>query len=115
MNSYIGSTLPGQIRYDLALPDDAPEIELHDDADALMKADDSEYVSFYAWADEFAVDAMNRVEENDDEHQKLQMILALLRGDTELAAKMAERYRQPLLDSAYEAAGKAYDRMECAA
>ena len=61
--------------------------------DQLMSADDASGLDFVT----FAEMASEKVLFTDhDDYQAVQIILAVLRGDDELALKMAERFRDPL-------------------
>lgn len=61
--------------------------------DQLMSADDASGLDFVT----FAGMASEKVLFTDhDDYQSVQIILAVLRGDDELALKMAERFRDPL-------------------
>jgi hypothetical protein len=86
-----------QARSTLADPND---MDTSADVSMLMNAEDSLNVSFFDWAESEAIEAEIEVESEDDEAAKLQMILALLRGNTKLAMRLAERYRAPLEESA---------------
>jgi len=57
--------------------------------DQLMQADDASGLDFF----EFAEQASEEILYSDaDEYESVQIILALIRGDAELATKMARRY-----------------------
>jgi hypothetical protein len=61
--------------------------------DQLMNADDASGLSFF----KFAERAYEEILYTDtDDYEPFQIVLALLRRDTELALKMAERYEEPL-------------------
>ena len=61
--------------------------------DQLMSADDASGLDFCKFAEE----ASARILYSDtDACESVQIILAVLRGDDELALKMAERFREPL-------------------
>jgi hypothetical protein len=61
--------------------------------DQLMNADDASGLSFF----KFAERAYEEILYTDtDDYEPFQIILALIRGDTELALKMAARYEEPL-------------------
>lgn len=61
--------------------------------DQLMNADDASGLDFVT----FAEMASEKILFTDhDDYQAVQIILAVLRGDDELALKMAERFRDPL-------------------
>jgi hypothetical protein len=67
--------------------------------DQLMSADDASGLDFVA----FAEMASEKILFTDhDDYQSVQIILAVLRGDDELALKMAERFREPLRNLARE-------------
>jgi hypothetical protein len=83
---------------------DPNDMDTKPDVSMLMNAEDGLYVDFFDWATDSssagAPQAECLVESTDDDCDKLQMILALLRGNTKLAVKLAERYRKPLEESA---------------
>ncbi len=61
--------------------------------DQLMSADDVGGLDFF----KFAERAYEEILYTDtDDYESFQIILALIRGDTELALKMAARYEEPL-------------------
>jgi len=67
--------------------------------DQLMQADDAPGLDFCKFAEE----ASTRILYTDtDACESVQIILAVLRGDNELALKMAERFRGPLRNLARE-------------
>ena len=61
--------------------------------DQLMNADDASGLSFFKFAEQASEEILYT---DTDDYESVQIILALLRGDTELALKMAERYEDPL-------------------
>ncbi len=61
--------------------------------DQLMNADDAIGFDFLFFAERASEEVLYM---DGDECESVQIILALLRGDAELALKMAERYRGPL-------------------
>jgi hypothetical protein len=67
--------------------------------DQLMQADNASGLDFVTFA-EMASDKI--LFTDHDDYQAVQIILAVLRGDDELALKMAERFREPLRNLARE-------------
>ena len=61
--------------------------------DQLMNADDASGLNFFKFAEQASEEILYT---DTDDYESVQIILALLRGDTELALKMAERYEEPL-------------------
>jgi hypothetical protein len=61
--------------------------------DQLMSADDASGLSFFKFAEQASEEILYT---DTDDYESVQIILALLRGDAELALKMAERYEVPL-------------------
>ena len=61
--------------------------------DQLMSADDASGLSFFKFAERASEEILYT---DHDDYQAVQIILALIRNDTELALKMAERFRDPL-------------------
>jgi hypothetical protein len=61
--------------------------------DQLMNADDASGLDFFWFAERASEEVLYM---DGDECESVQIILALIRRDTELALKMAERYRGPL-------------------
>jgi hypothetical protein len=67
--------------------------EPQDLIDQLMNADDASGLSFFKFAEQASEEVLYT---DTDDYESVQIILALLRGDTELALKMASRYEVPL-------------------
>jgi hypothetical protein len=61
--------------------------------DQLMNADDASGLSFFKFAERASEEILYT---DTDDYESVQIILALIRGDTELALKMAARYEEPL-------------------
>ncbi len=61
--------------------------------DQLMNADDASGLSFFKFAEQASEEILYT---DTDDFESVQIVLALLRRDTELALKMAERYEEPL-------------------
>ena len=61
--------------------------------DQLMSADDASGLSFFKFAEQASEEILYT---DTDDYQAVQIVLALIRGDAELALKMAERYEVPL-------------------
>ena len=61
--------------------------------DQLMNADDASGLNFFKFAEQASEEILYT---DTDDYESVQIILALLRGDTELALKIAERYEEPL-------------------
>jgi hypothetical protein len=61
--------------------------------DQLMSADDASGLSFFYFAELASEEILYA---DTDDYESFQIILALIRGDTELALKMAARYEEPL-------------------
>ena len=61
--------------------------------DQLMSADDASGLSFFKFAERASEEILYT---DTDDYESVQIILALIRGDTELALKMAARYEEPL-------------------
>jgi hypothetical protein len=61
--------------------------------DQLMNADDASGLSFFHFAELASEEILYT---DTDDYESVQIILALIRGDTELALKMAARYEEPL-------------------
>lgn len=93
-----------QRRHDFASPpDDAGAADyLAGQVALLMNAEDADMVPFFGTGapfhdpgfDEVGTDAI--AEADDHESPLLQLVLAALRGDQELASRLAERFREPL-------------------
>ena len=67
--------------------------QLQDLIDQLMSADDASGLSFFEFAEQASEEVLYA---DTGDYESVQIILALLRGDTELALKMASRYEVPL-------------------
>lgn len=65
--------------------------------DQLMSAEDSSGLDFFRFAERASEEILYT---DNDDYAAVQIILALIRGDTELALKMAERYEWPLRELA---------------
>jgi len=65
--------------------------------DELMNANDSSGLDFFSFAERASEEILYT---DGDDYASVQIILAVLRGDDELALKMAERYRVPLRELA---------------
>jgi hypothetical protein len=65
--------------------------------DELMSANNSSGLDFFKFAERAATEILYT---ETDDCESVQIILAVLRGDDELALKMAERFRGPLRDLA---------------
>lgn len=61
--------------------------------DQLMNADDASGLSFFKFAERASEEILYT---DSDDYESVQIILALIRGDSELALKMAARYEEPL-------------------
>ena len=61
--------------------------------DQLMNADDASGLGFFYFAELASEEILYT---DTDDYESVQIILALIRGDTELALKMAARYEGPL-------------------
>jgi hypothetical protein len=61
--------------------------------DQLMNADDASGLSFFKFAERASEEILYT---DSEDFESVQIVLALLRRDTELALKMAERYEEPL-------------------
>jgi hypothetical protein len=61
--------------------------------DQLMQAEDAPGLDFCKFAERASEEILYM---DSDDYQSVQIILAVLRGDDELALKMAERFREPL-------------------
>jgi hypothetical protein len=61
--------------------------------DQLMSADDASGLSFFKFAEQASEEILYT---DTDDCQAVQIVLALIRGDTELALEMADRYEAPL-------------------
>jgi len=61
--------------------------------DQLMSADDASGLGFFKFAESASEEILYT---DTDDHESVQIILALIRGDAELALKMASRYEEPL-------------------
>ena len=93
-----------QRRHDFASPpeDDGAADYLAGQVALLMKAEDADLVPFFGTGapfhdpgfDEVGTDAI--AEADDHESPLLQLVLAVLRGEQELASRLAERFREPL-------------------
>jgi hypothetical protein len=67
--------------------------------DQLMSADDASGLDFCKFAERASEEILYT---DTDACESVQIILAVLRGDDELALKMAERFREPLRNLARE-------------
>jgi len=67
--------------------------EPQDLIDQLMSADDASGLDFFKFAERASEEVLYA---DTDDYESVQIILALIRGDTELALKMASRYEVPL-------------------
>lgn len=82
--------------------DDGADDYLAGQVALLMKAEDADLVPFFSTGapfydpgfDEAGTDAL--AEADDHESPLLQLVLAVLRGEQELATRLAERFREPL-------------------
>jgi hypothetical protein len=74
--------------------------------DQLMSADDASGLSFFKFAEQASEEILYT---DSDDCQAVQIVLALIRGDTELALKMAERYEAPLRKLAEQMLKKSID------
>lgn len=97
----------GQLAWDTALPpeDDGWEDYLAEQADLLLSANSAELVPFFGnhpiartgYA-EAATDAL--IDADDHDCELLQLVLAVRRGDYDLAAKLAMRFEDALVGTA---------------
>lgn len=93
-----------QLRHDHELPpdNDGADEYLAGQVELLMKAEDSDLVPFFSTGapfyepgfDEAGTDAI--AEADGHESPLLQLVLAVLGGRQELAARLAEQFREPL-------------------
>lgn len=67
--------------------------------DELMSANNSSGLDFFKFAERASEEILYT---DGDDYASVQIILAMLRGDDELALKMAERFREPLRELAEE-------------
>lgn len=92
-----------QLNYDHRSPDEPDGWEDYLDAqvDVLMNADDAEFVPFYwnAASEGFAEAGTEALADADDHDcELLQLVLAVIRGEHELAQSLSERFR-PVLEA----------------
>ena len=74
--------------------------------DQLMQADDAPGLDFCKFAEHASEEILYA---DTDACESVQIILAVLRGDDELAMKMAERFREPLRKLAEQMLKKSID------
>lgn len=86
-----------QLNYDHRSPDEPDGWEDYLDAqvEILMAADDAEFVPFYGFAE---AGAYALIDADDHDQELLQLVLALIRGQHELAESLSERFR-PVLEA----------------
>lgn len=65
--------------------------------DEMMNANDSSGLDFFRFAERASEEILYT---DGDDYASVQIILAVLRGDDELALKMAESFREPLRELA---------------
>lgn len=106
-----------QADYDNQLPPEPKEDpDYTAEVDALMAGDDAELVDFYGWANNLAAETLAEIDMGDNDCTGLQIILALVRGDTDKAQRWAEKlYEKRLRESAEAQCKLAYAAKQAAA